>query len=247
MQRKQLENVAWLEFDLLSSIPHLKHGVFLRHGGFSQGVFASLNLSDRVGDEIEHVQANVKKVKSILGIKTLISNRQVHGKEILLASDVKKSPSDGLVTNTRGEGVMVHHADCQAAIIYDPIQKVVSTVHCGWRGSVQNIYREAVEFLKKTFLSKPENLLVCISPSLGPECAEFVNYRTELPEHFWDYQIKPNYFDFWAITEMQLTHCGILKNHMEFARICTYSNPLDCYSYRRSKIRGGHGTIAVMV
>ncbi len=116
---------------------------------------------------------------------------------------------------------MIRHADCQATIFYDPEHNAIANVHCGWRGNVQNIYRATAFEMRKTFSSKPENILVGISPSLGPEKSEFINYRKEFPESFLPYEIKPTYFDLWAISRMQLEASGILPHHIEVASICT--------------------------
>ena len=42
-------------------------------------------------------------------------------------------------------GLVIQHADCQAAIFFDPVRKAIANVHCGWRGSVCNIYAKTVE------------------------------------------------------------------------------------------------------
>ena len=142
---------------------------------------------------------------------------------------------------------MIKHADCQAAIFYDPEHRAIANVHCGWRGNVQNIYRETVREMRRHFASRPENILVAISPSLGPEKAEFINFKKELPEAFLPYQVKPTYFDLWAISRMQLESEGILSHHIQIASICTYSHPEDYFSFRRdNRVTGNHGTVAVL-
>jgi YfiH family protein len=248
MLRKERNGVHWLEFELLSDIPHLKHAVFLRHGGHSQGNHASLNLSFNVNDHPKHVQANLDTVAAILETQRLIWGEQHHGTSLaLIGPEITQSPyCDALATNASQIGLLIHHADCQAAIIYDPVNRAIVNVHCGWRGSVQNIYAHAIASMQTFFQSKPQNLLVGISPSLGPQSAEFIHYRKELPEPFWEFQVKPHYFDFWAISEMQLVQAGVLKDHIQIARIDTMSNPHDYFSYRFNKIRGGHGTIVAL-
>ena len=81
-----------------------------------------------------------------------------------------------------------------------------------------------------------------ISPSLGPQSAEFTHYRHELPESFWAFQINPNYFNFWEISRWQLETEGILPHHIQIAEIDTRSTPEDYFSYRREKISGRHGS-----
>ncbi len=244
MLRQEKDGVHWLEYELLAEFPHVKHGVFLRHGGHSQGEYASLNLSYFVGDDAACVKGNFDKVMSIMGVKKIVYGEQNHGKTIsLVTSDTKEILcGDGLATATWNLGLLICHADCQAAIMYDTENKAVVNVHCGWKGNVQNIYGSAVAFMQKFFRTKPQNLLVCISPSLAPHSAEFINYRKELPENFWEFQVKPYYFDLWAISEMQLVQSGVLKHHIQIAGIDTLNNPQDYYSYRYQKVRGCHGT-----
>lgn len=246
MKRHTENGVGWLTFDHLSSCPRLNHGVFLRHGGVSEGPFATLNLGLTQGDDPQKVMINRQKVLNALQIKSCAQPCQKHTNHVVEANSHAKEEADGLITNRPDLGLLILHADCQAAIIYDPIQHALANVHSGWRGSVQNIYSEAIESLKRRYGSRPEDLLVGISPSLGPEAAEFRHYKEELPEAFWTYQIKPTYFDFWEISRQQLLECGVLPHHIEIAGECTYSNPEDYFSYRRVKVSGRHGTVAVL-
>ena len=245
MIRKEKEGVHWLEFELFQDIPGMVHAVFLRHGGYSKGQFASFNLSYHLGDDREYVKANLDKAKRLLGIERFFWGNQVHGAKVeTVDRQMKHIPEcDGLATKSTSMGLMIHHADCQAAIFCDPVERVIAAAHSGWRGSVANIYSNLIAHMQKTSGSKSENLLVGISPSLGPQSAQFINYKTELPEFFWQYQVKPLYFDFWAISKQQLIDCGISPHHIEIAGIDTMSCPEDYYSYRYAKVRGGHGTV----
>lgn len=255
MQRKKYQDIEWLEFDLLSDIPNLKHGVFLRHGGCSQEAYRSLNTGFHVGDNPIHVRENIERIKTILqndvaNWNNLIWGRANHGKSIALVNE--QSPEeiidvDGLVTSTPGTSLMMKHADCQVALFYDTKHHAIANIHAGWRGSVSNIYEEAIKLMKQAFGSNPAEILVCISPSLGPDEAEFTNYRTEIPDEYWHFQVRPTYFDFWAISEYQLQAAGILPHHIEVAHLSTYSNPFDFYSHRRDKITGRHATCITLL
>jgi YfiH family protein len=247
MLRKKDQGIEWLEFELLADIPNLKHAVFLRHGGVSEGPFASLNIGGGTNDNPHAIERNREKVMRCMGVEKLTSGKQVHGKIIAEAHpDLEVGDCDGIATQAKEMALMIKHADCQAAIIYDPIEHAVVNVHCGWRGNVQNIYAEAVAFLDKKFGSKPENLLVGISPSLGPENSEFKNYQTELPQSFWEFQIKPTYFNLWEIARAQFKALGVLPHHLEIASICTYANAADYFSYRRDKVTGRNCTIVLL-
>ncbi len=247
MIRRTHQGIHWLEFELFQPFTRLQHAVFLRHGGVSQGQFASLNLSFGVGDNPEHVKANIHNVKDIMDLSELYWSTQVHGKEILSLDEHWNNgitPCDGMTTQSPNKGLMIHHADCQAAIFYDPVRHALANVHCGWRGNSHNIYAETVQKMHALYGTQPEDLRVGISPSLGPENAEFVNYKTELPATFLKHQFKPYYFDLWAVSLEQLLLCGLKKEHVQIAGINTYAHPEDYFSYRYCKIRGGNATVA---
>lgn len=255
MIRKSRGSLQWLEFELLARYPEISHGVFLRHGGVSKEPFGSLNVLHRSGDHLDHVYQNHSAIQETLNLNRLIYAHQVHGASIQRV-DLQKNEifsCDGLMTNHANHGLMAMHADCQAALFYDPVNKAIAAVHAGWRGQVQNIYSETVKMMALNYHTNPKDLIVCISPSLGPENSEFKNYSCELPKEFWQFQIKPTYFDLWAISRHQLEACGIPSNQIEIAEMDTYANAADFFSYRREKakgrtekITGGHGSVIAL-
>lgn len=186
----------------------------------------------------------LEEVQKCLGLKRVVTSKQVHGKKVreVYVDGEKPGECDALITQERGLGIAVLHADCQAAFFYDPLQRRIAAVHCGWKGSVQNIYGETV----KAMGSDPKNLKVTVSPSLGPEKAEFIHYKKELPVEFYPFQISPTYFDFWAISEMQLLKAGILKENIEMAKMCTCSDAELFYSYRRDKTALRHISVIAL-
>ncbi len=231
-------------FETLSKVSGLVHSVFSRHGGVSRPPFGTLNVSSGVGDRTEAVRENLARIKSALKLEQMVQMSQVHGDTIrvidadaLAGADfvppvLAVGSGDALVTGLEGVGLMIKTADCQAVFLVDPVRKVIGNVHCGWRGSVQSILPKTVELMARRFGSRPSELLACISPSLGPCCAEFRNYRTELPAAFLPFQSKPDYFDFWAISRMQLATAVLLAENIEIAGKCTMCGTGDFFSYR---------------
>lgn len=243
------DKMEWLEFDLLETFPHVVHGVFLRHGGTSKGPCATLNLGDGGSDHSETVKMNRELVRKAIGVEHLVFPHQTHGTNVqrITSKNIGKLPqADAIFTTEKNIGLGVTHADCQAAIFYDPVHEAIAVVHSGWRGSAQNIYARSLEAMQREIGTQPQNLIVCISPSLGPDHAEFKNYKQELPQDFWTFQVKPNYFDFWAISRKQLSALGILDKNIEITETCTVCNPKDYFSYRREKDTGRHGTVVAL-
>jgi YfiH family protein len=240
MKLCEKEGLRFWEFDLLKSFPEISHGSFLRTGGVSPVPFASLNVAEESGDAVENVRENTRRIQALLKVSHVVSARQCHGQEIYILKDLKAPipPCDALITPLQDTALLIKHADCQAGFFYDPVHEVIALVHAGWRGSIQQIYTKTIAALKNHFGSRPENLRVCISPSLGPAHAEFIHYRTELPPSFLPFRVGEHHFDFWALSAHELKEAGVMPHHIEIARQCTYAAPEDYFSYRRQKDKG---------
>lgn len=216
---KQKEGIAWYEFELLQPHP-VCHGVFVKYLDGASCPFYQ------------------KRIQEFLGLSKFVFGQQVHQdqiQEIQIESFEPIATCDGLITSVPHVGLGVYHADCQAALFYDPNKKVVANIHCGWRGNQQNILGKTVEKLKESKGCRPEDLLVCISPSLGPHRSEFIDYEKMWPETFHHYQFKPYHFDLWKMSEDQLLLSGVLQKNIEIAKICTFEEEKNFYSYRRDR------------
>jgi len=217
------------------------HGMFTRHGGTSSDEYTSLNLSFGVGDDRRAIQGNRNLVKQALNIRHLISSRQVHGDAVALIETVdgdwELEGYDALITSQPEVGLLIQQADCQAVLLHDPNRRVIAAIHNGWRGSVADIIGKTIRSMQKNYSVAPRDLMAVISPSLGPCCGEFVNYRQELPPEFYPFQKADNRFDFRAISCRQLRHAGVPESHIETCGICTVCSR-DFFSYRRARKQG---------
>ncbi len=247
MLRESLEGLPILRFASLANLAGVDHAVTTRQGGVSQGAYESLNLGQG-DDDPQAVARNLEIVREALGLKRLVYARQVHGVEIVRVNGQEVSPvaqADGLVTDQPGVGLLIKQADCQALVMAAPDKGIVANFHVGWRGNVQNLPGLAVRHLEERYGVKPEELWVGVSPSLGPCCAEFVNFERELPESFRSYAIRPNYFDLWQITLDQLTQAGVPMWQVEMASICTRCGQ-KFFSYRREGLTGRFGSVVAL-
>ena len=225
---------------------------FNRHGGVSRGRYESLNLSYGTGDEEANIDRNRAIVRQRVGVQRLVSAHQVHGSSVWVDDGASfRAPEvdgyDALLSNHPGTALMIQQADCQAVLLCDPVRRAIAAVHNGWRGSVANIIRAAIDSMGRHYGTVPGDLQVRIGPSLGPCCAEFVNFRGELPEKFHRFQTRKHYFDFWQISAQQLTAAGVRAASIELPDICT-SCSADYFSYRRAvregnPVCGRHGSV----
>ncbi len=233
--------VSYFQFEQLAGFPEIAHGVFLRSPGQSEPPFGRLNISLAVGDDPERVARNREAVARCLGAGTLTAARQVHGSEVVVVDGRPPAAppvGDALVTGHAGTFLMIAAADCQAILMCDPRRRVVAGVHSGWRGSVADVAGRTVAVMRERFGCDPGDIRAGIGPSLGPCCAEFLNYRTEIPEALWSYRRDGVFFDFWALTRDQLTRSGLRDGHIETGGICTRCRTDLFFSHRGEKHTG---------
>lgn len=248
------------EFDGFKKDSNIVHGVFARFGGTSTKPFDSLNIGMNSGDETSAIEKNRKLIILKMGMKPLIFLNQVHSDEIkiLRKDDASFSidfepgretyTADAIITDMTNVFLVIQVADCQAVMLYDSQKKVIANIHSGWRGSIKNIVGKTVDRMVAEFGCSPGDIQAGISPSLGPCCAEFINYKDEIPEDLWEYKAADkDYFDFWKMTRDQLTAKGVLEDNIENMNICTRCNSAQFYSYRAEKTTGRFACVISMI
>ena len=142
-----------------------------RHGGVSEGPFASLNLGERTGDDPEAVAANHDRLRELAGGTALARCSQVHGREVLRRStlpDGERPQADGIATNVPGVAALVLTADCLPVALSAP--GAVAMVHAGWRGLAAGVLDEGVAALRDVGAGGP--VVAAIGPGAGGCCYE---------------------------------------------------------------------------
>ena len=236
----------YLTLPLLEAVADLAHGFFSRQGGVSPPPFDGLNVAAAVGDDPENVRRNLEIIRQSLGLEGLASVQQVHGSNIVLADGrlpadplTPLARADGLMTDRAGVGLVVKLADCQGIILVDPIRRAVAALHAGWRGLRDGLVEAGVAAMAQTFGSRPSDLIAGVSPSLGPCCSEFVNYRQELPPQWLEFRQGPVHFDLWSITRTKLIGAGLAPEMIQFSGCCTKCDSQTFFSHRGQGPRTG--------
>lgn len=241
---RQQNGIFYFQFHHLSEFPELRHGIFTRLNGESRLPYDGLNVGFNPGDVDGGVAANRRRIFACMGDADLIFVRQVHQTGILMVGKHGKNSNaplpagDGMITKSPENNLVIQIADCQAVLLYDPGRRVIANIHSGWRGSTGNIAGKCVGLMIKHYGCRPADILAGISPSLGPCCAEFIHYQTEIPEEYWKYRIGRDHFNFWKISADQLTGAGLRLENIEISDICTKCNPHLFYSYRQTNPTG---------
>ena len=144
---------------------------------------------------IDIINNNYKKIENDFNykFKCIKKSIQVHSNNVkILTNDninEEFNNNDGIITNLRGVALVTYVADCQAILLYDPVNKVIGNIHSGWRGTLNSIISVALNLMKDTFNSKYEDIRVYISTSILKCCFEVDRDVMEL------FKDKFNYID----------------------------------------------------
>ena len=137
-----------------------------RHGGVSDGPFATLNLSYAQGDEVTNVRENEARVAEALGVATLRRVRQTHSSIALrsreCAADVE---ADAIITSDVDDGVAIIVADCTPLLIVSPASHQLAVVHAGWRGLAGGVVENTLAMVD----GERAQLRVFVGPGISGE------------------------------------------------------------------------------
>lgn len=246
--------VPFFQFPKLAGQPGARHAVFTRDCGCSGEPYRSLNVSFGLGDMPGNVKRNRSLVSRFMDGRDLVYAEQNHGTDVLLFSQNRNTGAaanpnppfvgDAMITDVPGKVLVIQVADCQSVLLYDPFRKVVANVHSGWRGSIRNIVGRTARAMEKNFDCLPEDVIAGVGPSLGPCCAEFINYTSEIPEKFWKYKDGSDHFDFWSLSRDQLVDAGVSAENIDLSGMCTRCNTDLFFSFRGE---GTTGRFAVAI
>lgn len=159
-----------------------------RHGGVSEGAYATFNANAYCGDDEAHVAANRRLLAEHLGIAIpqLVFTHQVHNTVVRkvdeafmqLSPDERQAQTEGtdaLMTDLPGVCLCISTADCVPVVIYDPVHRAVSCVHAGWRGTVKRICQAALEEMALAYSTRACDCKAVIGPSISLQCFEVGN------------------------------------------------------------------------
>lgn len=236
-----------------------------RHGGVSQGPYATLNLGFSNDDQPWRVQLNRDRFFQAVGVsdKRITAGRQVHGTTIIAVDEENPVHSganasselrgDGLVTVDRGVALTAYFADCVPLYFVDPVSGALGLAHAGWRGSVAGIGPQMVAAMQQRYGSAPDCLLVGIGPSIGPCCYEVgaevataveslgdeaAGILTRVSSTRWHCDLR-------TLNQVLLQQVGVKAQNVITAACCTRCRNQDFFSYRGQQ--GKTGSLAAVI
>ncbi len=156
--------------------------VTTRSGGVSEGLFASMNLGDHVGDAPAAVEANRQRLALALGARPVFM-KQVHGTQVIRLDPGPAPPApvaDGAFALAPGPACVVMVADCLPILLAHRQQPAVAALHAGWRGLAGEGGRGILEAglaqmqaaLGLDAAEVASGLVAWLGPCIGPQAFE---------------------------------------------------------------------------
>ncbi|WP_308245379.1 peptidoglycan editing factor PgeF [uncultured Prevotella sp.] len=153
-----------------------------RHGGVSDGNYASLNINEYCGDSKDNTDTNRQLLATELDIDAnrIIMPHQTHGVEtriigqefLSLPKSVKKMLLEGVdavMTDIQGICIGVSTADCIPVLLYDEEHHAAAAIHAGWRGTLARIVHKTIQEMRIAYQTEPTKLKAVIGPGISIE------------------------------------------------------------------------------
>ncbi len=231
----------------LERVERLAHGFFGRRGGASAGDFASLNMSESSGDDLNHVASNRAQALGLIGFSAgqLASVRQVHSirVETITGPTTTRPEVDALVTATPGTVLGILTADCAPILYADPEARVIGAAHAGWKGATGGI-AEATIAAMEAIGARRDRVIAAIGPTIsgpnyevGPEYArQVLEIAPDAAPFFTTPTGGREHFDLPGFLQHRLNRVGLAA--IDNLAICTYADPSRWFSHRYATHQG---------
>jgi YfiH family protein len=239
-----------LQARILSALPGVHHGFFTRHGGISEGIYASLNGGVGSNDAPAKVAENRARMAAALEVAPdrLLTAYQIHSPDVVVAetpwTTAQRPRADAMVTRVPGLAIGVSTADCGPVLLADPQARVVGAAHAGGRGALSGVIEATVAAMEKLGADR-SRLIAAIGPMIRQPnyevggdllerflASDAANARFFAPAAREDHAL----FDLAGYVAARLALAGVAQ--IEDVHRCTYADAEDFFSYRRSTHRG---------
>ena len=250
---------------MTSSVIGARHAFTTRFGGVSGGIFASLNLGSNRGDDPAAVRENYRRVCALMGadIDGAAVTRQVHGNVVRIVTEADRHlclstvpyEADGIVTACRELPLLCFTADCVPVLLCDSEHGVIGAVHCGWRSSVGDILKNAVEAME-SLGARRETLCAALGPAIGRCCFETDD---DVPAAVSDYlggetgglfvrrADGKTLVDLRGANRRRLIQLGLREENIDVSEECTFCSHDKYWSHRYTKGQRGSQAAAIVL
>jgi len=226
----------------LKKFNEIKHCFFSRKGGYSKGLYKSLNCGKGSKDNKINVIKNLSLVSKKMNInpKNLVLMHQTHSNKVIEINKNnlrKKIKSDAIISRLSNIALGVVTADCVPILLFDFKNKIIGCIHAGWRGAFSNIIRNTVKKIRK--INSDCKIYAAVGPCIGKK-----NYEVDL-KFYKKFILKSKYYNQYfsnkrknkKLFDLRKFVCDKLKElkvNFENVNYDTFKEENNFFSYRRS-------------
>lgn len=254
--------VIGLTFPALETTGMVSHAFSTRIGGVSEGDFATMNFSFTRGDVPAQVKENYRRMADFLDVdlNRMVLSHQTHTTNVRVVTEADAGKGvirerdyqdiDGLVTNISGITLVTFYADCVPLYILDPVHRAIGLSHSGWRGTVNRMGRETLRVMRQEYGTIPDDVIVCIGPSICQDCFEVGKEVAEaFAEAFAEKHHKALFYrkkngkyqlNLWKANQIIFEETGVPTRQIHVTDICTRCNPELLFSHRKHGEKRGN-------
>lgn len=215
-----------------------------RAGGVSHAPYESFNLGTHVGDDLDDVAENRRRLAMSLDIPSerFVWMEQVHSNTVTVVTEPQPEPvptTDALVTTCPGLVLGVLVADCTPVLLSDHEAGVVAAIHAGRLGARNGIVPRTVERML-TLGAAPGRIHALLGPAAAGNSYELpLELAEDMEEHLPGSKTKTSWGT-WGVDIRrglvgQLHHLGISAIDVDPRDTITDE---DFFSYRREGTTG---------
>ncbi|MFN6169426.1 MAG: peptidoglycan editing factor PgeF [Burkholderiales bacterium] len=250
--------------------PGVRSLITTRAGGISQGSLASLNLGKSVGDDVDAVEENRRRVTSLVGTAPRWMS-QVHGIDVANLDEIRPEvpiSADAAWSRSRRSVCTVMMADCLTVLFCDRAGTTVAAAHAGWRGLAAGVLEATIASMHVP----PETLMAYMGPAIGPGAFEV---GSEVRDRFLSGALPTEQLavsaafvpqigeggganedaaaikwqaNIYVLAETRMLRAGIVSSAIHGGGLCTYTDSNRFFSHRRGTHLGqSSGRMAALI
>jgi hypothetical protein len=219
--------------------PNVRIKVFDKSFQKSTHLYGMYRFEDE--NKRQEIRQNFQAITSELKAQHLLILKQEHSNIICDADSLADAmcfpEADGVVTTRKNFALAIQSADCVPVLLASHNPSVIGAVHCGWRGTKNDILFYMIKAMQDKGAS---NITAFIGPAIQQNSYEIDStfYQVIInTEPHGSFLFKPSlknshyFFDLPGFVIMKLKNLGIM-NVINCAED-TYGNPEKYFSYRR--------------
>ena len=226
----------------LKKFKNLNHCFFSRRGGYSSGLYKSLNCGKGSRDKRKNISKNLEYVSKKMYVKKkrLILMHQTHSNKVIEINNSnlnKNIDSDAMITKNKHIALGVLTADCVPILIYEKKNEIIGCIHAGWKGAFSGIIKKTIYKIKKK--NSSYDIIASIGPCISTKSYEvdlnfykkFITKAKKNKKYFIFKNKNKKFFNLRKYVNDKLLELNVKVDHINRD---TYKEKKNFFSYRRS-------------